>query len=211
MSPGENRWDWRGLLRFRLTTVFWLFVLAGALVRLWTWQREFDQRLLRIERQLFSVPDPLWSTAMAVGTPDEPGMGGRAWCPSQMDAGLQWLTLDYESAVTPVSIEVHETYATGALRKVVLWDAANRERVAWSGTDPTPAGSTIGTSTVPVSIRQKTNRITLHVDTDVAGWNCIDAVALVSATGKRYWATKAQASSSYGTVAPIAPTLRQPF
>jgi hypothetical protein len=44
-----------------------------------------------------------------------------------------------------------------------------------------------------------TTQIKIYLDSPaVPGWNEIDAVALVDAQGKRHWARRAAASSSYG-------------
>jgi len=81
---------------------------------------------------------------------------------------------------------------------VPLW---NKERVLWEGTDPTPTTAGAGVSRLPVTAGIKTGRIKVYIDSPaVAGWNEIDAIGLEYGAGKKViWATRATASSSYGS------------
>ena len=56
-----------------------------------------------------------------------------------------------------------------------------------------------GTSKIPVNVDFPVTRVKIYIDSPaVRGWNEIDAIAMVDTLGKRQWADKAYASSSFG-------------
>jgi hypothetical protein len=107
--------------------------------------------------------------------------------------------LEYNSAVSPAAILVHETYNPGALTKVTGFTESGEEIALWKGTDPTPISNPRGISVLTIGKSFRTRRIKLYIDSPaVAGWNEIDAVGLRDGYGNVLWAKKAFASSSYG-------------
>ncbi|MDB5320035.1 MAG: blaR0 [Phycisphaerales bacterium] len=148
-----------------------------------------------------------WSPQQAAGAPDTPTVGDQtsAWASQSSDAGTEWLILQYARAVVPRQVQVYENCAPGALFKVTIFDEADHEIEAWSGTDPTPStpassGSSVPVSTIPISLNIPTRKIKIYLACDkVPGWNEVDAVALVSDKGDLQWARQVQASSTYAS------------
>ena len=141
-----------------------------------------------------------WGPEQATGEPDTPPDGtliGAAWASKTADGQDEWLLLKYEKPLIPVRIEIHEAYKPGAVYKVSAFKEDGKEVVVWSGKDPTPWQSKSGVSKIPLKMDFKTQYIKVYLNSKgVAGWNEIDAVALVDETGKTYWAVSAQASST---------------
>jgi hypothetical protein len=146
-----------------------------------------------------------WSPQQAAGAPDTPSVADQtsAWASQTPDGGTEWLTLSYARAVLPKELEIYESYGPGALFKVTAFDEADHETQAWSGTDPSPAGSSSGTtpvSKIPLSVKFATRKVRIYLASDkVPGWNEIDAVGLVAENGDRQWARSVQASSTYAS------------
>ncbi len=141
-----------------------------------------------------------WGPEQATGAPDTPRAGDHptAWASQTPDGQAEWLELEYDQAIQPARIEVYETYNPGALHRITLF-TSNREVEAWSGTDPTAPGESAGISRVDVNASEPVQKVRLYLDSpSVAGWNEIDAVGLVDADGRRHWAARATASSTYG-------------
>jgi hypothetical protein len=153
------------------------------------------------EIRRLKTPYPHYEPAQATGAPDVPQQGdsSRAWCPATMNAGKEWLLLDYPKSVVPTAIVLHENYTPGYVIRIAHVPVWGREVTLWEGTYfPTPApGGSVATLSVTVGI--KTNRIKLYIDTSNAtGWEEIDAVGLQDAKGNVTWASGATASSAYG-------------
>jgi hypothetical protein len=142
-----------------------------------------------------------WSPTRATGAPDTTGVGdfATAWASATPDGQREWLELDFPKPVTPVTVMVYETNAPGAIHRVSTFNADGEEQVRWMGVDPVvrnPRG--VPVSNIPLSNTGAINRIRLHLDSPaVAGWNEIDAVALVDAAGEVTYASAARASSTY--------------
>ena len=143
----------------------------------------------------------------ATGKPDveQAGDNGSAWASRGPDDAQEWLACEFEKAVMVKSIWVYETYNPGALYKVSGFSAGDagkekeEEIVAWEGEDPTPRDKPKGVSVIPVRLGFPVRRIKLYLDSPrVAGWNEIDAVGIEDTEGKRFWATRVEASTSYG-------------
>lgn len=184
------------LLQFRLGTLFWIVIIFAILLG---WWRDHQ----RMSRQIYELqnPGPSWDTSQATGPPDTPGYGDiqTAWASRSPDAGPEWLVLDYEKSLTPQAVEIHETYNPGAVNQVSVFDDEGRELIMWRGTDPTPASAQRGVSRIPLEIDFAVSRIKIYIDSAaVPGWNEIDAVGLVDKQGRRHWAIRAYASSSFG-------------
>lgn len=191
----KHPWRW---LRFRITTLLLLTAIACLLL---AWYRDHQQ----LANQLYKIhyPGPNWETSQATGPPNTPGAGDQqtAWASLSADGQKEWLILEYDAAVVPKAVVVHENCSPGALTKVTHFPRFGSEQTLWEGTDPTPVGAASGVSRLPISANIKTGRIKLYIDSAaVPGWNEIDAVGLVYG-GKDeqvIWATSATASSSYG-------------
>jgi WD40 repeat protein len=99
----------------------------------------------------------------------------------------------------PRSIEVYESYNAGAVQRVVMFDDDGREIELWKNPEVGPVvHAAPRVLAFEVSAEAPVSRIRLHLaSTQVPGWNEIDAVALVDESGKRHWADRAAASSTY--------------
>src|SRR5262245_6382420 len=98
----KQPWLW---MRFRITTV----LLATAIVcLLLAWRR--DHQKLSAELYRLQYPGPFWDTAEATGPPNTPMPGDQAtaWASLGADDQPEWLVLEYEMAVVPKAIVVHE-------------------------------------------------------------------------------------------------------
>jgi hypothetical protein len=142
-----------------------------------------------------------WGPEQATGAPDTwPNSGDltTAWASATPDGQREWLELTYKTAVRPAAVLVYETYNPGAVDRVTGYDGKGTEVELWSGADPTPAGSEKGISVIPVHPDFDLTKIRIYLDSPkVPGWNEIDAVGLLDATGTTHWADGATASSTY--------------
>ena len=142
-----------------------------------------------------------WGPEQATGAPDTwPNSGDltTAWASATPDGQREWLELTYKTPVRPAAVLVYETYNPGAVDRVTGYDGKGAEVELWSGADPTRAGSDKGISVIPVHPDFDLTRIRIYLDSPkVPGWNEIDAVGLLDATGTTHWADGATASSTY--------------
>jgi hypothetical protein len=167
-----------------------------------------------------------WSTEQATGPPDTPLVGDHrtAWASQNPDDIDEWLELTYAAPLEPRGIHIYESFNPGALTKVTVFDELGTEIVVWEGVDPTilAAGGATPVFKLPLAQKVRTQRVKLYIASGrVPGWNEIDAVGLLDASGAMHWAKGARASSSYGSrmgqpisqVRPVVPSwsgLRQP-
>src|SRR5947207_9813865 len=88
------------------------------------------------------APRP-WSAEQAAGEPNtlNPGDAPTAWAPEEIDAGVEWLQVNYKRPAVIGELRIRESYHPGAISKVaaVLKDKDKGEIVLWEGTE-TPAG-----------------------------------------------------------------------
>lgn len=150
---------------------------------------------------------PAWSPSHAAGPPDTPGFGDieTAWASQTPDGQVEWLRLGFERAILPRAVEIHESFNPGAVTAVKAIAANGGPVVLWSGIDP--LGTTVpgGVSTIPIVTDTPLDCIELTIDSpSVAGWNEIDAVALVDQAGTRHWAIDASASSTFARSPPVS-------
>jgi hypothetical protein len=142
-----------------------------------------------------------YSAGKATGPPDSPNHGGDstgAWCPAPANGTGEWLQLKYPKNVEIAEVNIHETYATGALAKVTAVMPDGSEKTLWQGTEPVETPPVERVLKVPPGIRADQLRITL--DSSRTGtWQEIDAVELVGKDGSRQWAAEATASSHWGS------------
>jgi beta-lactamase regulating signal transducer with metallopeptidase domain len=141
-----------------------------------------------------------WGPEQATGEPDTYWAGDipTAWASRTEDGQKEWLLLEYGKPVVPARIDIHETFNPGAVNRVSVFTANDKEVEVWSGKDPTPAGSGRGISEIAVEVNFETKRVKIYLDSPrVRGWNEIDAVALVDGSGQMQWAVHAEASSTF--------------
>ena len=137
----------------------------------------------------------------ATGTPDGDEHGRdspNAWCPAPMSSGGEWLKLSYGKPVEISEIAIHESYATGALSRVVALMPDGKERVLWEGKEPVEPPPVQRIVPVPPGVRMDQIRIELDT-TRTNTWQEIDAVELVGRDGSRQWAKEAESSSYWGS------------
>jgi hypothetical protein len=136
----------------------------------------------------------------ATGPPDSAETGGdssSAWCPAPQSSANEWLKLSYGRPVEISEIAIHETYATGALSRVVALMPNGKEKVLWEGTEPVEKPPVQRIVPVPPGVRS--DQIRIELDTTRTGnWQEIDAVELVGRDGSRQWAKEAEGSSYWG-------------
>jgi hypothetical protein len=139
-----------------------------------------------------------WGPEQAIGAPDTPRAGDQstAWAPRAQDGGEEWLVLTFSNAVAIASVRVRETYNPGALVKITAVQDNGAETLLWEGTEP-PSQAPVDMQ-FPAANTVTARSVKLHLDTRlVAGWNEIDAVAIVGTDGSLQWAAQAVASSSF--------------
>ncbi|CAG0991961.1 MAG: cohesin domain-containing protein [Candidatus Methanoperedens sp.] len=124
-----------------------------------------------------------WSAAQAAGAPNTFAYGdiNTAWTTLGADEGIQWIELNYNIPVYAEGVNLHETYNPGALTRIDLKDTNGVYYTAWTGTDP-GAGITNRDAWSNISFEQTiylTNTVKVYIDTNVPGWNEIDAIELI--------------------------------
>lgn len=183
---------------FRFSFQSMLLVILAAALSLGWWR---DHNKLSQEIDELRYPKKGWDTDQVLGPPDTPLAGDHrsAWASKTADGQSEWLILEYEHAVRPKAVVVHENYKPGALSKVSFFHKNGKEIVVWQGTDPTPASEESGISKIAISTTFETKRVKLYLDSmAVPGWNEVDAVGLQYGKNKTLWAERAFSSSSYG-------------
>lgn len=109
---------------------------------------------------------------------DTYGDNGSAWTSKTPDAGIEWLDLRYPKPVHATAVRVRESFGSGAVIKVELFDEQGAAHVAWAGNDPTKDLNYLIVKFPKTAF--KTARVKLTLATNVVpGWNEIDAVQLV--------------------------------
>jgi hypothetical protein len=122
-----------------------------------------------------------WSAQQATGAPDTTQYGDfvTAWAPSGQDIGAAWLELTYETPVIPAEVVIWETSGNGFVTRVQAWDEASGAWVTlWEGEDGSPE-FVVGFSPDLTPVTFATQRLRMDIDTDMPGWNEVDAVALI--------------------------------
>jgi len=119
-----------------------------------------------------------WSAMRAAGTPNVEGCGNspHAWTAVEEDMGEQWIELTYDQSVAAKAIRIHETFNTGFVTRIDVYDSSDNATEIWSGIEDTPCP---GWFEVELDPAVTTRRVRVYVNTDVPGINGIDAVGLV--------------------------------
>lgn len=145
-----------------------------------------------------------WGPEQATGKPNTPVAGDRptAWASLTEDGQDEWLELTWKKAVSPVSINIYNSFNPGAVCRVWAWNSQGKRIKIWEGRDDGPEGAKSWVSVIPMKKGFATKRVRIELASKrVKGWNEIDAVGLVDRAGTTHWATTAKASSTYATVA----------
>ncbi len=123
--------------------------------------------------------NPNYGAIQAAGEPDvfNCGDNAKAWTTQQADMGLQWLELTYENEQQIDLVAVYETYNTGFVTRIDGYDELDQLTTIWTGSDTTFCPGVLHAEIDPPFT---TDRIRIYCDTDVAGWNEVDAVRIVS-------------------------------
>jgi hypothetical protein len=138
-----------------------------------------------------------WSATRATAKPD--AVVGQdhvnAWASMAPDQGVEWLELEYDRAVEISEVVIHQSFNPGAVVRVAAMPRIGGPVDIWTGKD-VPQRPVLRVKAHPL-VKARTLRVYLNTS-KVAGWNEIDAVAIVGSDMVLQWASKARASSSYG-------------
>ena len=121
-----------------------------------------------------------WSANQATGAPnvDKYADDGNAWTSKTPDGGIEWLDLKYPKPVHAEEVRVRESFGSGAVIKVEIFDEQGAPHTVWAGNDPTTDLNYLMVK-FPKSAF-KTDRVKVTLATNVVpGWNEIDAVQLI--------------------------------
>lgn len=204
-SGSEHSWiaRLRRLLpKLRLRDLLWLSLLSAVLM---TWYRDRTALLERVQTSPNNIGNS-WSIRQLLGRPDTPGPGDQstAWASASQDGQKEWLVVEFPTAIRLAKVEIVETYNPGAVSKIASVDMSGREKVIWTGKDPTPTSAAMGRSLISIKNSVRTRRIKIFIDSDkVPGWNEVDAVAIHDKDGKIQWASNAWASTCFGENQPL--------
>lgn len=152
-------------------------------------------------RDLNSERKPVspYSAGQAVGPPDtaKTGDAPTAWESRSPDGQEEWLLLEYEEPLLPVTLRIYETRNPGALKRITCFRLDGEEEEIWAGADPTPPAAAGRVSEIRCGVDFRTNRIKLYLDSRrVPGRNAVDAVGVIDGRGMTRWAVAAEASSA---------------
>lgn len=101
-----------------------------------------------------------------------------SWAPKTQDAGIEWLDMKYPKPVHATAVRIRESFGSGAVIKVELFDEQGAAHTAWAGNDPTKELNYLMVNIPKTSYKTARVKITLATNV-VSGWNEIDAVQLV--------------------------------
>ncbi len=121
-----------------------------------------------------------WSPNQATGAPnvDKYGDDGHAWTSKTPDGGIEWLDLKFPKPVHAEEVRVRESFGSGAVIKVEIFDEQATPHTVWAGNDPTTELNYLLLKFPKTAY--KTDRVKITLATNVVpGWDEIDAVQLV--------------------------------
>jgi hypothetical protein len=121
-----------------------------------------------------------YSANQVTGPPnvDKYGDAPSAWAPATTDAGIEWLDLKYAKPVYATGVSIRESYGSGAVIKVELFDEQGGAHTAWAGNDPTTELNYLLVKIPKTAYKTARVKVTLATNV-IPGWNEIDAVQLV--------------------------------
>ena len=137
----------------------------------------------------------------ATGEPDVEGCqeSKKAWTIRQEDDGLHWLEIRYWDRVYVSNIKIYENFNPGFIKKIELKNGSDENDyfTLWEGSyDPRRTCPYIFETSFEYmddnNITRKmtpfaTDTVKITVDTNVPGWNEIDAVQLTGYMDNWYW------------------------
>ncbi len=136
------------------------------------------------------------SAFAATGEPDvkECGDSPKAWVSKEEDNGEQWLELSYYDEIYVSKVRIMESSVAGAVRKIELKDEETYYTL-WEGQYKTKQcpfvfekGYSLKEGNITINMTPfKTDTVKITLDTDVAGWNEIDAVELAGYAARWYY------------------------
>ncbi len=121
-----------------------------------------------------------WSANQATGAPnvDKYADDGMAWTSKTPDGGIEWLDLKFPKPVHATEVRIRESFGSGAVIKIEVYDDQGTAHTIWQGNDPTTDLNYLMVKTPKTAF--KTDRVKITLATNVIpGWNEIDAVQLV--------------------------------
>ncbi len=121
-----------------------------------------------------------WSANQATGVPNVDAFGdnGNAWTSKTPDSGIEWLDVKFPKSVYATEVRIRESFGSGAVIKVELFDDQGTAHTAWAGNDPTTGLNYFLVKFPKTTFKTERVKITLATNV-VPGWNEIDAVQLV--------------------------------
>ena len=130
-----------------------------------------------------------WAAAKATGAPDSTLALGdsfadvsNSWAPSTTSAGVEWITLGYNTAVYATEVGIRETDGGGFVTKIELIDDSDVLHTIWSGTDVN-AGVVYDFVVNFGQTSYLVDGVKITIDTTISsGWDEIDAVRLTGCT-----------------------------
>jgi hypothetical protein len=121
-----------------------------------------------------------WSANQATGAPnvDKYADDGNAWTSKTPDGGIEWLDLKYPKPVHGEEVRVRESFGSGAVIKVEIFDEQGASHTVWAGNDPTTDLNYLMVKFPKTTFKTDHVKVTLATNV-VPGWNEIDAVQLI--------------------------------
>jgi hypothetical protein len=127
-----------------------------------------------------------WLALQALGTPNTLSYGdfASAWAPGALNDGPQYLTLGYQTPVSPTGALIRETNGNGFVTQVDLLDTSGVYHTVWAGTDPSLPGSPADLVISFPQTSYQVNGVKVYVNGsyNTTTWAEIDAVELVSSS-----------------------------
>lgn len=121
-----------------------------------------------------------WSANQATGAPnvEKYADDGAAWTSKTPDGGIEWLDLKFPKPVHATEVRVRESFGSGAVIKVEVYDEQGAAHAVWQGNDSTTDLNYLMVKFPKTTFRTDRVKVTLATNV-VPGWNEIDAVQLV--------------------------------
>ena len=109
---------------------------------------------------------------------DKYGDDGHAWTTKTQNSGIEWLDLKYAKPVYATEVRIRESYNSGTVAKLDLFDEQGANHTIWKGIDPTKDLNYLVVKFPKTEY--KVNRVKITLATNIAdGWKEIDAVQLI--------------------------------
>jgi serine/threonine-protein kinase len=154
---------------------------------------------LQLARLAWRVRGRLYGPEQATGPRDCPRSGDLAgtWSPLEVDAGEEWLELDFARPDRARELRVFTTQGANAISRVDVMEEGGRWSNVWEGLTPvTDALRPATFDLTEIEGRIASVRVEFRTDRAKGKWTLVDAVELVGDDGGQ-WAVDARASSTY--------------